>query len=537
MKIAIFSGSYDPPHKGHIAVAQYILQEQLAEEVWFTPTPHNPLKEAHLLSATQERMAMAALALAPFPQIKLCDIETTLPQPSYTINTLRTLREQYPQHQFILVIGADNWNNFHLWREAQNITTEFCILVYPRKGYPIHIAADYPQVKSIQAPEIDISSTTIREAVAQGKDISQWLPQTVYEYILKNNLYKNSQGGNISDFPCLHKPQRLLQVPHQLHLANIPTRIDKMQPLSEELGKNIYIKRDDQTGSEVSGNKIRKLEFIFKDVLAQGCDTVITCGGIQSNHARATAATAVKLGLSSVLVLKISEDVPAPDGNYFINKLLGAEFHYISEENYRQHRNSIMEEIKHKLAQQGRKAYVIPEGASNGLGCFGYYNCFCEIAAQEKQLGINFDTIVTAIGSGGTYGGLFAANKITNSAKRVVGFNVCDTAREFQQRIYGELQEMLSIGKVSLNFSLDEIDIIDGYVGVGYAQSRAEELNLIAHIARTNGVILDPVYTGKAMYGLYEEIKKGNFSEAKNILFLHTGGLLGLFPKREQFIF
>jgi D-cysteine desulfhydrase len=482
-------------------------------------------------------MAMAALAVAPFPHIKLCDIETTLPQPSYTINTLRTLREQYPQHQFLLVIGADNWNNFHLWREAQNITTEFCVLVYPRKGYPVHIAADYPQVKAIQAPEIDISSTTIREALIQGKKISQWLPQTVHEYIIKNNLYKNTQGSATSDFPCLHKPQRLLQLPPQLQLANTPTRIDKMQNLSQELGKNIYIKRDDQTGSEVSGNKIRKLEFIFKDVLDKGCDTVITCGGIQSNHARATTATAASLGLSSVLVLKIADDVPAPDGNYFFNKLFGAEFHYISEDDYQQRRNTIMEELKSKLEQQGRNPYVIPEGASNGLGCFGYYNCFHEIAAQEKQLGINFDTIVTAIGSGGTYGGLFMANKITNSAKRIVGFNVSATALEFQQRIVGELQEMLRVGKSLLDFSPDEIDIIDGYVGIGYAQSRAEELNLIAHIARTNGVILDPVYTGKAMYGLEQEIKKGNFSQAKNILFLHTGGVPGLFPKREQFVF
>ncbi|MCL2133067.1 MAG: nicotinate (nicotinamide) nucleotide adenylyltransferase [Bacteroidales bacterium] len=538
MKIAVFSGSFDPPHAGHIAVATYILEKQLAEEVWFTPTPHNPLKEAQLLSSTQARMDMASLAIAPHPQIKLCEIETRLPQPSYTVNTLRTLRQQYPQHQFLLVIGADNWKNFHLWREAQNIIAEFHILVYPRKDYPIHIAANHSQVEAIQAPEIDISSTTIRKAVTHEKEIRRWLPKAVYEYILKNNLYQgNSQNNDTPAFPCLHKPAPLLQIPPQLHLANYPTRIDKLHSLSKELGKNIYIKRDDQTGSEVSGNKIRKLEFVFKDVLDKGCDTVITCGGIQSNHARATTATAVQLGLSTVLVLKVTENQPAVDGNYFINKLLGAAFHFISEEDYRQNRNSIMEELKNKLAQQGRKAYIIPEGASNGLGCFGYYKCFYEILEQEKQLGINFDAIVTAIGSGGTYGGLFMANKTTNSDKRIIGFNVADTAPEFQQRIYGELQEMLQISNASVLFTPEEIDIIDGYVGTGYAQSRQEELQFIAKIARANGTILDPVYTGKAMYGLYQEIKKGGFSQAKNILFMHTGGLMGLFPKREQFIF
>jgi D-cysteine desulfhydrase len=388
----------------------------------------------------------------------------------------------------------------------------------------------------MQAPEIDISSTEIRMAVGGGKEISRWLPESIYAYILNNNLYKSAhQDGDSPAFPCLHKSHRQLQAPPRLSLANIPTRIEKMPVLSAELEKNIYLKRDDFTGSEVSGNKIRKLEFVFKDVLDKGCDTVITCGGIQSNHARATTATAVRFGISPVLVLKTSGEVPVPDGNYFINKLLGAEFHYISEENYRLHRNSIMEELKEKLSRQGRKVYIIPEGASNELGYFGYYNCFHEIVEQEKQLGLCFDTIVTAIGSGGTYGGLFMANKMTNSGKRIAGFNVCETAGEFQQRIAGELQKMLDTGKASLDFSPEEIDIIDGYVGIGYAQSRPEELAFIAETARTNGTIFDPVYTGKAMYGLYHEIKKGNFSPAENILFIHTGGLPGLFPKREQF--
>jgi len=326
-----------------------------------------------------------------------------------------------------------------------------------------------------------------------------------------------------------------MNIPPHLSLANTPTRIDKLSRLSAELDANIYVKRDDQTGTEMSGNKIRKLEFVLKDAIDKGCDTVITCGGLQSNHARSTAAAAVQLGLSPVLLLKTTGELPVPDGNYFMNKLLGADFRYINEEEYRTSRGEIMENIRQELAAKGRKAYIIPEGASDGLGCFGYYNCFHEILKQEQQLGLSFDTIVIGVGSGGTYGGLFVANKLSNTGKRIVGFNVCDTAPEFQERIAGEIHEMLTIGRTQLTFTPDEIDIIDGYVGIGYAQSRKEELDFIAKIARTEGLILDPVYTGKAMYGLYHEIQKGTFRESQNILFIHTGGLMGLFPKREQF--
>ncbi len=324
-------------------------------------------------------------------------------------------------------------------------------------------------------------------------------------------------------------------IPQHLVLANLPTRIHRMPRLSEELGVELYIKRDDQTGGETSGNKIRKLEFVFREALDQGCDTVITCGGLQSNHARSTAAAAVQLGMQPVLVLKHNGALPVADGNYFINKLLGAAFHYISEEEYRHSRQEIMEQLKEALRLQGRKAYIIPEGASDGLGCFGYYNCFHEILEQERATGISFDTIVTAVGSGGTYGGLFIANKLAGSGKRIAGFNVCDTAVEFQERIAGELREMLAIGQTNYPVRPEDIDIIDGYVGIGYAQSRKEELEFIAKVARTEGVVLDPVYTGKAMYGLYHEIRKDSFRESRNILFLHTGGLFGLFPKRQQF--
>lgn len=328
----------------------------------------------------------------------------------------------------------------------------------------------------------------------------------------------------------------MLEMPASISLANLPTRIEKLERLSKELGKNIYIKRDDFTGCEISGNKVRKLEFSIKEGIDQGCDTFITCGGIQSNHARATAAVAARLGLRVILVLRSNEE-PAMEGNYFVDKLLGADVRIITSEEYSEKRQEIMEKIKADTDAAGHKAYIIPEGASNGIGTFGYLKCMKEIEEQEKGLGITFDTILSAVGSGGTYGGLFLGNKLLGLGKKVVGVNVCDDAEFFKNRIKDIINESLKYLEEKLEFSKDEMCMIDGYVGRGYALSRPEELEFIAKLGREEGIILDPVYTGKTMYGFYNEVKKGNLKDCKNILFIHTGGFFGLFPKQKEFKF
>lgn len=326
---------------------------------------------------------------------------------------------------------------------------------------------------------------------------------------------------------------------NKINIANLPTKIEKLEKLSAELGVNIFLKRDDQTGSEVSGNKVRKLEYSIKEAIDQGCDTLITCGGIQSNHARSTAAAAIKVGLSSVLVLRTNEE-PEVDGNYFIDRLLGADIRFITSDEYSNNRQEIMENIQKELEKNGRKGYIIPEGASNGVGSLGYINFAKEVLEFEKKSEIEFDTIVVAVGSGGTYAGIHMGNDIyLDGKKRVVGFNVCDSAEFFKEKV----KEIIEESKGYLNekdlekVKSKNIDIIDGYVGEGYALSTQEELNFIWDLAKKEGVILDPVYTGKAMYGLYNEIKKGSFKNSKNILFVHTGGLFGLFPKKNQFNF
>jgi D-cysteine desulfhydrase len=326
-------------------------------------------------------------------------------------------------------------------------------------------------------------------------------------------------------------------LPERIKLANLPTNIEKLERFSEKLeGPTIYIKRDDQTGAEISGNKVRKLEYAVAEAISQKADTLITCGGIQSNHARATAAVAAKLGLNSCLVLR-TDKPENPDGNHFLAKVLGADIKFVSREKYSSSRMEIMERIKADLKEKGRIGYILPEGASNGIGTFGYYNAMEEILEQEKELDIKFDAVVVAIGSGGTYAGLFYANKVLKNTAKIIGFNVCDDAEYFKKGISNILKESFEYTDEDITFTKNDIDIIDGYVGDGYAISKPEELSFIMDLAKLEGVILDPVYTGKAMYGLAKEIEKGTMKEFKNILFIHTGGLFGLFPKRDQFDF
>lgn len=318
---------------------------------------------------------------------------------------------------------------------------------------------------------------------------------------------------------------------NRIRFANLPTRIERLNRLSKELGRNIYIKRDDETGMEISGNKIRKLEFSVGEALENNCDYLITCGGIQSNHARATAAVAAKLGLGSYLVLKGDENEEA-EGNLFLDKLLGAKIKFITKEEYKYNRKEIMEDIRKSLEVEGHKAYIIPEGASNGMGSLGYVNAMEEILEQEKQIDVKFDAIVVTVGSGGTYAGLYYGNHVNDNPATIYGFNICDTKEHFQQIVLKLLDEIAIYTGKGIDVNEDELHIIDGYPGLGYALSRSEEIEFINYIAKLEGIILDPVYTGKAMYGLVEEIKKGSFDKHENILFMHTGGIFGW--NREQ---
>lgn len=323
-----------------------------------------------------------------------------------------------------------------------------------------------------------------------------------------------------------------MNLPKHINLANLPTKIERLERFFDT-DKNIYIKRDDQTGSELSGNKVRKLEFAIQEALDLGAKTLITCGGIQSNHARATAAAAKKLGLNCILVLRADED-HKPDGNYFLDLLLGAEIRLIGSEDFSNKLFEILEDIKKECDDKGEPGYILPVGASNGIGAFGYVKAMEEIAAQEKEMGITFDTIVCTVGSAGTYAGLLIANKILGLNKKIVGFSVSDSTETFTNRTKELFQEASEYLNEKVDAS-EDIIIYDDYVGLGYAISRPEEIEFIRDFASTEGIILDPVYTGKCMYGFSEELKKGKFEDSKNILFIHTGGIFGLFPAKDLF--
>lgn len=322
--------------------------------------------------------------------------------------------------------------------------------------------------------------------------------------------------------------------PKSISIAHLPTPIEKLERLSKEWnGPNIYIKRDDMTGGAIAGNKIRKLEFSVAEAMAQNADLLITCGGIQSNHARATAVAACKMGISSLLVLR-GDPNSEVDGNLLLDHLIGADFHFITADDY-QNVNGIMEDLAQDLRKKGRRPYVIPEGASNAIGYFGYIRAAEEILTQIKDMSLMMDHILVATGSGGTLGGLLLGKHFFGLNSNIAGINVCDDGPHFQKRIHGVFQEMIETYGWDLEIAPESIPLIDGYVGEGYALSRQEELEFIAEVARLEGFILDPVYTGKAFFGMYDQIKKGHFKKGENILFIHTGGLFGLFPKRDQF--
>ncbi len=247
--------------------------------------------------------------------------------------------------------------------------------------------------------------------------------------------------------------------PPRLHLAHTPTPLDLLPRLSKKLGIDLYVKRDDLTGAEFTGNKVRKLEFVFADALAKGADTVLTCGGAQSNHCRATAVGAARLGLRCRLLLRTADpsNPPLPEGNLFLDRLLGSEIVWITPDEYRR-RDEIFDREAAALQKQGRKPYVVPEGASNALGAWGYIRAVEELAQDLVHLPGGKDrptTIVHATGSGGTTAGLILGVRLCGLNARVVGFNVCDD-REYFIRVIGEICESaIATYQLNLSFARD----------------------------------------------------------------------------------
>lgn len=326
-----------------------------------------------------------------------------------------------------------------------------------------------------------------------------------------------------------------VKLPPKLNFAVLPTPIQYLPKISEAFGgPDIYIKRDDLTGIGLTGNKIRKLDFLFAEAKEQNADIVITCGGAQSNHARATAIAAAKAGLECHLVLRTINS-KSLDGNLFLDRLVDAEIAFISEAEYDEV-DAIMADIAKDYARQGKNAYVIPEGGSNALGACGYIAAIEEIKAQLVEQGVGIDSIFLAIGSGGTHAGMLLGAKIHKVKWNIIGANICDDAPYFVRQISGIISAWKKkYASAGLRVEKNEIQIIDGYVGKGYGLSSSEELETVKQVARLEGILLDPVYTGKVMYCLKDQIRQGRIDKKSKVLFLHTGGIFGLFPKKNLF--
>lgn len=320
--------------------------------------------------------------------------------------------------------------------------------------------------------------------------------------------------------------------PPRVMLARLPTPLEPSRVLGARLGVPLWWKRDDLTGADLSGNKVRKLEFLLADAEANGADTVITCGGEQSNHCRATALAAARRGLRCVLLLRVpNPSAPPPvEANSLLGRLAGAEIRYLSVDQYRR-RDEIFPAVADELRMAGRRPYAIPEGGSNAVGAWGYIQAIAEL---HTQLGGAPATVVYAAGSGGTGAGIeLGIRRAGWSGARALGFAVCDDRATFQAQIARIAAEANRRYQLGIELRPESIEINDRYIGPGYAQTTPEMLATIVEVARVEGVVLDPVYTGKAFHGLMHELAHGG-AITGDLVFMHTGGIFGLLPFADR---
>ncbi|MCB1669580.1 MAG: D-cysteine desulfhydrase family protein [Gammaproteobacteria bacterium] len=330
--------------------------------------------------------------------------------------------------------------------------------------------------------------------------------------------------------------------PPRLQLANLPTPLQRLDRFSRRFdGVDIWVKHDELTGLEVSGNKIRKLEFTIAQALEEGCDTLITCGGVQSNHCRATAILGARLGLKVHLLLR-GESPDVSDGNLLLDRLAGAEVTYVPVKEWSSH-PQLAEQLQEYYRAAGSRAFFIPVGASDAIGLWGYVAASQELQRDLQQHNLDPDYIVVATGSGGTQAGLIAGRALFGIDAEIKAFNVSDDAAYFQHKVSADLALWRDRYQVDLDTAELPIHTVEGYLGPGYGQADADVFVTIAELARLEGLFLDPVYTGKAFHGMVSELLKAEqglnsaLPAARSVVFIHTGGLFGLFPQKQGFGF
>ncbi|KDP23066.1 hypothetical protein JCGZ_01161 [Jatropha curcas] len=345
------------------------------------------------------------------------------------------------------------------------------------------------------------------------------------EFLTKKAYSPPSWASHLNHIPSHYFS--LAHLPTPIHLWNLPNLPD---------GTELWLKRDDLSGLQLSGNKARKLEFLMADAVANGADSVITIGGIQSNHCRATAVAAKYLNLDCYLILFTSKVLvdqdPGLAANLLVDRLVGAHIQLISEEEFTQiGRVTLTNILKEKLLKEGKKPYVIPAGGSNTIGTWGYIEAIKEIEQQvlASNERLKFDDIVVACGSGGTVAGLSLGSWLGTLKAKVHAFSIYDEPDYF----YNFVQELLDGFGAGVNSH--EIVNIQDAKGLGYAKNTSDELKFVQEVATATGIILDPVYSGKAAYGMMKDMAENPRKwEGRKILFIHTGGFLGLYDKVDQ---
>ena len=323
----------------------------------------------------------------------------------------------------------------------------------------------------------------------------------------------------------------------RLRITHSPTPLEPMKRLSEALGgPNLWIKRDDCTGLASGGNKTRKLEYLMAEALQQGADTVITQGATQSNHARQTVAIAAKLGLQSHIILEDRTGYTFDDykhsGNVFLDHLCGAS---VSEVPLDTDMNKAMADLAGELRAKGRKPYVIPGGGSNPVGALGYVTCALELMDQTNNMGLAVDHLVHATGSAGTQAGLVVGMYGGRSQIPVLGIGVRAAKAPQEERVFGLACETAELLGVPGSVLREDVIANCDYVGPGYGLPTPGMIEAVTMLARLEGILLDPVYSGKGMAGLIDLCRKGRFKKGENVVFLHTGGSVALYGYRHAF--
>jgi D-cysteine desulfhydrase family pyridoxal phosphate-dependent enzyme len=324
----------------------------------------------------------------------------------------------------------------------------------------------------------------------------------------------------------------------RVRLAHLPTALEDAPRLAAAAGASgrILVKRDDCTGLALGGNKTRKLEFTLGDALARGADVLVTTGGLQSNHVRQTAAAAARCGLGCHAV--VSSPLPDPgaayrgSGNLLLDGLFGAVIHEVEEAET----DAFASDLVERLKGEGRNPYLVPLGASDGIGSLGYVNCARELLAQARAMGAEIGAVVLCTGSSGTHGGLLSGLRLAGSSIPVVGVSSSEPSAVKMDKVANVCRQVLErLGEAPWPGFGADIEVSDAYVGQGYGYPTDAADAAIRLAARTEGLVLDPVYTGKAMSGLIDMVAEGRFADGRDLVFLHTGGSPALFAYPDRF--